>query len=399
MAVYLYQASNAKRARIRGTLIADSPRHARDQLRARGLRIQSLAPHSEQQLNGWLIQRSFSPATRVCVLREIATLISVGTPILESLDTLIEQYHGVVGHSLTLVRDGVAAGSSLAEAMGEQPALFDELTVRMVEVGEQAGNLDGVLENLTDYLERSLQMRDRVLSALLYPAIVFGVSLCVSVFLMVVVVPMLLTSLLEAGRPLPWPTVVLKFASDLLLQHWLLLLVSLSGLLLSLVVAKSTLTGRRILQSIGRRIPVVGAMLEKQAVSRVSMVIAALMRSGMVYVQASEFAAKSSKSICHREALYRSGEEIAAGVEIGEALRRTGVFAPLVIHVFSVGQKSGRLEEMLERLAKDYDRQVESLSSRLASVIEPVLIFVLAIFVGFILFATLLPILEVGNVL
>lgn len=129
------------------------------------------------------------------------------------------------------------------------------------------------------------------------------------------------------------------------------------------------------------------------------MVMATLIRSGLVYLKAAEIVARSTPNLVYREAIEASAAQVAAGSDIGAALERTRVFPPLVIHIFSVGQQSGRLEEMLERLALDYDRQVTSSSARLASALEPLLILALAIFVGFILFATLLPILEAGNVL
>lgn len=145
--------------------------------------------------------------------------------------------------------------------------------------------------------------------------------------------------------------------------------------------------------------PLFGSMSRRQTISRLAGTMATLMRSGIEYIPAAEIAARSANSLVFRQALLAANETIAAGQDIGTALEQTRVFPPLVIHVFSVGQASGRLEEMLDRLAADYSRQVKNLSQRLASVLEPILILVLAVFVGFILFATLLPILEAGNVL
>ena len=129
------------------------------------------------------------------------------------------------------------------------------------------------------------------------------------------------------------------------------------------------------------------------------MIITTLLQGGVIYMSALEKAARSSSNLVIRRALEQSGEEIGAGRDLGSALEKTGVFPPLVVHVFSVGQESGQLEDLLDRLAADYDRQVATQSTRLATVLEPVLIMVLAVIVGFILFATLLPILEAGNVL
>jgi type II secretory pathway component PulF len=243
------------------------------------------------------------------------------------------------------------------------------------------------------------ELKDRVLSALLYPAIVLAVSLAVTIFLMVVVVPMLLGNLIEAGRQLPWPTRLLKGTSDLLVERGWLPLAAAALTVLGISAAMRTRRGRRAWHWLLLRIPLIGPMARKQTIARIALVLATLIRSGIVYLKAVEIVVRSTSNLIFREALEASARDVGAGRDISQALERTGVFPPLVVHIFSVGQQSGRLEEMLERLATDYDRQVAGSSVRLASALEPLLILTLALFVGFILFATLLPILEAGNVL
>jgi len=233
----------------------------------------------------------------------------------------------------------------------------------------------------------------------LYPTVVLLVSIGVTVFLMTVVVPMLLNSLLEAGRTLPWPTRVLKATSDMLTDYgWWLMLGSVAFAAAAAWGLRTT-AGRRLWCRFFLRIPLLGTMARKQELARASLVMATLLKSGIVFLRAMEIAARSTRNLLLREAMTQVGEAVAAGREIGPALERTEVFPPLVVQIFSVGQETGQLEEMLERLAKDYDRQVSILASRLASALEPVLIVLLAVIVGFILFATVLPILEAGNVL
>lgn len=181
-------------------------------------------------------------------------------------------------------------------------------------------------------------------------------------------------------------------------RSWLPL--SFAGLVaLAAGCALRTRAGRRAWHRLILALPLIGPMAQKQTIARVAMVMATLIRSGVVYLKAAEIVVRSTPNLVFSEAIQASAAEVAAGRDIGAALDRTGVFPPLVVHIFSVGQQSGRLEEMLQRLAIDYDRQVASSSARLASALEPLLILALAIFVGFILFATLLPILEAGNVL
>jgi len=401
MSVFMYRAFDRRLTRVTGTIVADSPRQARDTLRARGLVIEEVRPgETGRRLNvRWLFQKRGNAARLASVLHELSTLLSVGVDLVEALDVLARQHRGYFQTAILLLKDRVAGGARLAEAMGEQPGVFDESTIRMVEVGENTGNIDKVLGQLADFQERSLQLKDRVIGALLYPAIVFGTAMGVSLFLMTVVVPMLLTNLVEAGQTLPWPTRVLKGMSDFLLEHGQLLVIAAMGVAVAVTILLNTTRGRLAWHRLLLRIPLIGSLAWRQAISRLAAMIATLMRSGIVYLQAAEIAAKASNNLVLRKAVVESSQEIAEGKDIGVALERTGVFPPVVVHIFSVGQASGQLEDMLERLAADYDRQVVALSNRLASVLEPALILVLAVFVGFILFATLLPILEAGNVL
>jgi type II secretory pathway component PulF len=340
-----------------------------------------------------------SSAKLSSAVRELATLLGAGIPLLESLDTLAGQYRGSFRSSLLMLRERVSAGSGLAEAMREQPNVYDTLCVQMVEVGENSGTLDVVLEQVASFSERATQFKDRVTSALLYPAIVLLMSVGVGMFLMTVVVPMLLDNLLDAGRPLPWPTRMLKAMSDAVRVHgwWLGLLFFAAIATVSAILR--TERGRLFWHHWLLRIPLLGGMAQKQEIARIAMIISTLMKSGIVFLQALETAARTTKNTVISRALLRGRDTVMAGRDIGDALAPTGVFPPMVIQIFAVGQQSGKLEEMLDRLSQAYERQVNSLATRLAAVLEPILIIFLSVFVGFILFATILPILEAGNVL
>lgn len=385
---------------IRGSIAADTPRQARDQLRARGLRVEEIHSQSVAGRRVWLLARTGRyEAKLVPVVRELSTLLSAAIPLSDALRTIARQQRGKMGTSLTLVCDRVSAGRGLAEAMREQPDVYDPLTVQMVEVGENAGTLDVVLDHLAEFRERYLQFKDRVLTSLFYPMFVLGMSLLVTLFLMTFVVPMLLDNLLEAGQQIPWPTRVLKLTSDALRGYGLLI----GGLFVALIAAGCVLVnterGRRLWHRLLLKLPIFGKLAEKQELARASLIIATLMESGIVFLEAVAIAARAVKNTVIRAAFEKMRDEVQTGSDIGEAMERQGVFPPTVVQVFAVGQQSGKLETMLARLATDYDRQVTSLSTRLATVLEPILIVFLAVVVGFILFATMLPILEAGNVL
>lgn len=404
MPVFHYRAIDTQRRPQAGEVAGESPRDARENLRERGLVVLEVRPLAEKPPVGQatgirsLYRRRIASSQLASAIRDLSTLLSVGIPLTESLEVLIQQYTGTLGTSLLQLRDRVLAGASLLSAMQEQPDVYDTLSLNMVEMGERAGNLDQVLSQLADFKERSLHLRDRVLTAMMYPMVVLLAAVCVTTFLMTVVVPTLLDNLLEANRPIPWPTRVLRWGSDLLTQHgWWLVIV---GVVLgTLTVAWGrTASGRLWRDRIILRIPVLGEMVRRQSISRMAMVIAVMMRSGVEFLRAIDVAGRSAGNRVLETALLESARGIETGQEMGPSLKQSGVFPPVVVQIFTVGQQTGRLEEMLERLAVDYDRQVASASERFAAVLEPVLILVLSVIVGFIMFATMLPILEAGNV-
>jgi len=325
-------------------------------------------------------------------------LLFAGIPLLDGLDTIARQQSGPFQTILLGVRDRVAAGSGLAEALADRPDVFDAASIHLVEVGENAGNLEHVLEQLANFKLRMMETKDQVLTTLIYPAflVVFGVIS--SVFLMTYVMPPLLDNLRESLDTLPWPTRVVEAISNALLNYGVFILLGLVALVAAITTYVRTDSGQLVWHRSLLKLPILGPMMAKQGVSRIAMIVGTLLRSGIVLTSAFDLAAKSTDNRILREALKECGARMGAGENVAEALERSGVFPPLAVRVFAVGQESGRLEEMLERLATDYDRQVSIASKRFTALLEPVLIVVLAIFVGFLLFATILPILEAGRV-
>ncbi|TWU62325.1 Type II secretion system protein F [Crateriforma conspicua] len=400
MASYTYKAIGSDGRRKRGTTTADTPRQAREKLRHEGLKVEFISerrsnPTESGRGKGRL--RYQSQATMM--IRELSTLLQAGIPLLKSIDTVLQQTKGGFHEALLSVRDRVASGSGLADAMALEPHAFDDMTIGMVRVGEHAGNLDEVCEQVADYRERSGELRDRVLSALLYPAIVLSISVAVTIFLMTVVVPMLLTNLIEIGRPLPMPTRILKWVSDVLLDYGPYLFLSAAMLGIGLTLFLRSQRGRRLSETIAIKTPVLGGLVQRQVLSRMAFVISSLLRSGVELVDAIGIAERSSSNGLLREALHAMRRDLESGQDLRDAALQNAIFTPSVAQVFVLGQQSGQLDRMLLRIGNDYDRQAALLAARLTTIVEPLLILVLSVIVGFVLFATVLPILEAGNVL
>jgi general secretion pathway protein F len=404
MAVYAYSADlgdTRHAAASRGIITADSPRQARDQLRARGLAVHEMVEQKPGNRRGWWARYSTGRhRDKVTVLfQEMSTLLSAGIPLLEAIDTIARQHTERFAQCILLLRDHVAAGGSLAEAMALQPELFDGLCLSIVEVGENAGTLDTALARLVEFRRRSAGLKNRLASALIYPCIVTAVGLMVSVFLMTYVVPSLLNVLKQSGKQLPLATRVVESLSNVVVHGWWAILLILAVVAATAISILRSRRGRAAWHRLQLRIPLIGDLIRKQAIARMALVMATLLKSDVVFIKTVQIAQRTVTNGVLREALATCEQAVFAGRDIAAALEKTRAFPPLVVQVFATGQASGRLEEMLEDLAKDYDAQVEMASNRLTALLEPAAMIVLAVGVGFIAFATILPILEAGDVL
>lgn len=401
MAVYSYSGIDQDRKTIQGTISADTAREARDSLRGRGISVRKISPCKDRQTKLSLPSLSIFQSKNqwATAVSEISMLLHAGIPMLDALDTIVAQSTGAFRVALLSVRDRVAAGESFAQALRSRPDLFDEASVQMVEVGENAGTLEEVLTQLAEFKQRQARLTDAVTTALIYPAFLVCFGTAAGVFLMTSVLPPLLENLEETLDELPWPTRVAKTLSVLLVDYRWFWITGLIGLVIATVMVLRSKRGRMAFDRIILKVPILGPMLIKQGVSRIAMIIGTLSRSGVELTRAFDLAERSTKNVVFRSALRECGSRISAGEELADALESSGAFPPLAVRVFSVGQESGKLDEMLFRLADDYDEQVKTASARLTSLIEPVLILVLAAMVGFLLLATILPILEAGNVL
>lgn len=414
MAVFTYRATDTAAAgELRGTVAADTPRQARDLLRGRGLTVldveTSAAAGRDARQDGAgrrpsvlrRIWRGGRPAGHAVTdfIRELATLLSVGLPLHEALSVVARQRSGALYPTILDLRERVASGSSLAGAMRAHSRAFDDLCVNITDVGESSGTLDASLFRLADFRERSQQLKGRVGTALIYPAIVLMTALFASVFLMTFVVPRVLEPIVEQGQPLPLPTRVVRAVSQFLISWWWLLATA-AGLILGLLTAAMRRERWRFRwhQTV-LRLPLLGDLVRKQEVVRIAVVMSTLLKSGTVFLTAIEIAQRTTRNLVIRDALGHCGKAVSAGGDIGEALEQTRVFPSTVVQVFALGQQSGKLEAMLDRLAATYDQQVSAAAQRLTAVLEPVLILCLAGLVLFIVLATVLPILEAGNVI
>ena len=330
MAVFSYSGIDQTRKSVQGTINADTAREARDSLRGRGISVRKIAPARERKSKVSLPRFSILASKNdwATAVSELSMLLHAGIPMLEALDTIAEQSTGVFRAALLAVRDRVAAGESLAQALESRPDLFDEASVQMVEVGENAGTLDEVLAQLSDFKQRQAQFTDAVTTALVYPAFLVCFGTAAGVFLMTSVLPPLLENLEETLDELPWPTRVAKALSVSLLDYRWYWLLGAVALIAGFFIAYRSKKGRMLLDSLALRVPILGPMLIKQGVSRIAMIIGTLSRSGVELTRAFELAEKSTRNYVFRSALADCGKRIAAGEELADALEKKRCISP-----------------------------------------------------------------------
>ena len=334
-----------------------------------------------------------------CVTRQMGTLLSSGIPLAETLKAIIEQAERRdIETMFREIRERINSGGSLADALQEHPRLFGELYVNMVRAGEATGNVDVVLRRLADYLQAQRALRRKIVSAMTYPAMMVAIGVIVVSILMAVVVPKITGMLTDQGKTLPAPTQVLIFISDLFKDWWWAGALGVAAISFTIERIYRTDKGRMFIDKNMLRVPIIGDLLRKQAVSRFTRTLSTLLQSGVPAVQSLEITRTVVGNRVLADATEHIRVKILEGTDISTPLKATGVFPPVVAYMVAIGEQSGELEQMLDRVAISYDEEIDIATERMTSVIEPIMIVVLALIVGYIVISIVLPILQIGQV-
>jgi len=326
--------------------------------------------------------------------RQFSVMIDAGLPILQCLEILAGQAQNkVFQRTLTAVRDDVEAGSSLAGALRKHPTVFDDLYCNLVAAGEAGGILDTILQRLAAYLEKIVKLRRAVRSALTYPAAVIVIASIVVWVILTYVIPTFRDLFAELGATLPLPTRIVIAMSNLLARFGVFVLVLLVVAFIALRRwYKTTRTGRMTIDRLLLRVPILGGVLRKIAVARFCRTMATLISSGVPIIEALEVTAKTSGNAVVEEAILKVRTEVEAGRGIAESMDRTGVFPAIVTHMVSVGEQTGALDTMMNKVAEFYEEEVDAAVEGFMALIEPVMIAFLGLVIGSIVVSMYLPI-------
>ena len=342
----------------------------------------------------------------VCsVARQLATLLRAGMPLVPALSAMVEQLRtgGARDNPLAAIMEDVArdvnSGSTLANALGRHSRVFPNLVVKMVAAGETSGTLEQVLLRVAEILEARVQLAAKVKAAIAYPLMMVVVAVGVVVFLMYVVVPSITEIFIEMDRTLPWPTKLLISISAFLKTYLPFIVIAACLAVLSLGAAYKTAAGRMFADRAKLKLPLFGSLFLKLEVARLSRTLGILLASGIPILNALEISKQVIQNRVIARGLGSVKDKVGKGDAIADAIRRTGLFPPIVYHIITTGQMSGNLEEGLTNIADMYDGEVELATKTLTSLLEPVILLVMGAVVAFIVMAVLLPITDINQAL
>ncbi len=328
--------------------------------------------------------------------RQFATMIGAGLPMVQCLEIMASQVENKeLARIIKEVKESVQGGSTLADALARHNKVFDQLYSNMVEAGEMGGALDTILVRLAVYREKADALMRKVKGAMVYPAVISVVAVGVTVAMLVFIVPVFADMFGSLGAELPEPTQVILAISGFLQNNFLYIIIGLICSITGFIFWVRTPKGRGIFDAVMLKSPIFGNLIRKSAVARFTRTLGTLLSSGVSILDALEITAKTAGNMVIAKAIKKSVLSIAEGDTITGPLKESGVFPPMVTQMISVGEKTGGLDDMLQKIADFYDEEVDDAVSALTSIIEPVVIVVMGIVIGGIMIAMYLPMFDI----
>jgi type IV pilus assembly protein PilC len=396
MPLYEYTARNQTGQIQKGQLEAQSPEEVNAHLRKNRMMLVSV----RQAPKAIKFGGSAKPKTRDIVIftRQFATMINAGLPLVQSLTILAQQTENKsLKETTKAVVYDVESGNTLADAFAKHPKAFSGLYVNMVAAGEAGGILDTILLRLATFLEKSDALIRKVKSAMIYPGVIMSVAATAVAVLLIFVIPTFQSMFASVNMELPLPTRIVIGMSQILIHYWWAILAVIGVSVFALKRYHASSNGRKHIDTLLLKAPVLGDLLRKSAVSRFTRTLGTLISSGVSILDGLEITAKTAGNRVIHDAVMESRQSIAGGDTIASPLEKSAVFPPMVISMIAVGEQTGGLDEMLSKIADFYDEEVDVAVGALLSLMEPVMIVVLGVIVGGMVVAMYLPIFDMMN--
>ncbi|TMH62153.1 MAG: type II secretion system F family protein [Betaproteobacteria bacterium] len=391
---YLWEGVDRNNRNVRGESKAASETVVTSSLRRQGIRITKLK------------RQTFRGGSRVnekditFFTRQLATMLKAGVPLLQAFEIVARGHKNPRFARLMMdIKGRVEAGSSLSQAFREHPAQFDSLYCNLVNAGETAGMLDGILERLATYKEKILALKSKIKSAMFYPISVVTVAIIVVWIIMVWVIPAFKQVFTSFGANLPAPTLIVMAISDFFVAYWWLMLGIIIGTLFSFFFLLRRSTAFRFaIDRISLKLPVVGGILEKATIARWTRTLATMFAAGVPLVESLDAVAGASGNAVFIAGTRKIQNEVSTGTSLTNAMHNTGLFPSMVLQMTQIGEESGSLDGMLSKVADFYEREVDDAVTALTSLLEPIIIVFLGVVIGGLVVAMYLPIFKLGAV-
>jgi type II secretory pathway component PulF len=339
------------------------------------------------------LKKKSSPEEVASAIRQMSILVRAGVPLVEGLQGLSDQARSLaLKNAMADVTMNVSQGMNLSDAFSRHPNLFPTLAVEMAKVAEAGGNLSEALERLADHMETGAEIGRKIKAALAYPVVVMVISAVTVVVMVTFILPRFMKLFDQMGAKLPWTTKALMSISHATITYWYLFILGAVGIFYASKRYANSPAGKRRLDQIALKMPLVGDIVNKVILSRVLASMSTLLSSGVPMVKTLETSAAAANNEIVKEALMQAKKDVAEGSATSQSLKATGVFPPLVLQMVASGEKTGELPAMLEYICTMYARETDAKVKSLTSVIEPIMIVVLGMIVGFIAMSVIVPI-------
>ena len=391
---YNWEGMDKKGRRMKGDMRATGEAVVSANLRRQGISVSKVKKQSTFGRSKKITEKDIALFTR-----QFATMLKSGVPLLQSFDIVAKGHSNpAVGQLLTDVKNDVSSGSSLAQAFSKRPVQFDSLFCNLVNAGEQAGILDGVLDRLADYKEKILAIKAKIKSALFYPAAIMVVAFVITAVIMIFVIPVFADLFKSFGADLPAPTLAVMAMSSFFLSYWWAIFgIAIGGTWFFFYSWKRSKKMQATIDRLSLKAPVFGNLLEKSAIARWSRTLATMFAAGVPLVEALDSVAGSAGNHVYFLATKRIQGEVSTGTNLTSAMSNTGLFPNMVIQMVQIGEESGQLDSMLSKVADYYDREVDDIVDRMSALLEPIIMVILGVLIGGLVIAMYLPIFKMGQ--
>jgi type IV pilus assembly protein PilC len=400
MAVFTYKGTSAGGKKVNGEVEAESQEQAEQIVRARRIgEAQVKKKAAEFKIPGFGGPKKVPASDITLFSRQFATMIDAGLPLVQCLNILgtqleNENFQGIIKQ----ITGDVESGSTLSEAMAKHSQVFNSLFINMVAAGEVGGILDEVLLRVSTYMEKSDALKRKIKGAMMYPMVVMTVAIGATATLLIVVIPGFVTMFKSSGVPLPLPTKVVVGLSEFLQKYILVIIGVCVGAWFLFKRYYATDQGEKTIDNFKLHMPMLGDLVRKSSVARFSRTLGTLLRSGVSILEALEITARTAGNRILQDALMKARSSIGGGETITAPLAEAGVFPPMVVQMVNVGEQTGELDRMLEKIADYYEEEVDAAVDSLTSIIEPIIIVYLGVVIGGMVLAMYLPLFDMMKV-